>query len=221
MGKLIVIDGLDGSGKATQTKILTGILKSRGELVRHIEYPNYESKSSDLVKLYLNGEISRDPFSVNAYATTSFYACDHYIQYEIDWKHDYLANKTIVSNRYVSSNVIHQMVKLPKNKWDVFLNWLYDYEFDKLGLPKENKLIYLDVDPLISQKLIDNRYNNIDKKDIHEKNINYLLNCREAALYAAKLLNWNVIRCDNGSQIMSIEQISKQILKLIDIDEVN
>lgn len=219
MGRLIVIDGLDGSGKATQTKILADKLESQGEPVRHIEYPNYASKSSDLVKLYLNGEISVDPFDVNAYATTSFYACDHYIQYEIDWKHDYLANKMIISDRYVSSNAIHQMVKLPKNGWDAFLNWLYDYEFDKLGLPKENKLIYLDVDPIISQGLIDDRYKNADKKDIHEKNIDYLLNCRKAALYAAKHLNWSVIRCDNGSQIMSIEQISKEILRLV--NEVN
>lgn len=216
MGRLIVIDGLDGSGKATQTEILVNEFKSRGELVKHIEYPNYESHSSDLVKLYLNGEISKDPFSVNAYATTSFYACDHYIQYEINWKQDYLANKTIVSDRYVSSNAIHQMVKLPKNEWDFFLNWLYDYEFNKLGLPKENKLIYIDVDPLISQNLINSRYDNIDKRDIHEKNINYLLQCREAALYAAKLLKWEIVRCDNGSEIMPIEKISKQILKLVD-----
>lgn len=219
MGRLIVIDGLDGSGKATQTKILVDTLKARGELVKHIEYPNYGSKSSDLVKLYLNGDISKDPFDVNAYATTSFYACDHYIQYEIDWKHDYLSNKTIISDRYVSSNAIHQMVKLPKNKWDCFLSWLYDYEFNKLGLPKEDELIYLDVDPLISQNLINSRYSNIDKKDIHERNINYLLKCREAALYAAKFLNWNIIRCDDGSKIMSIEQISKKILNLV--DEVN
>lgn len=216
MGKLFVIDGLDGSGKATQAEILVDKLKSRGELVKHIEYPNYESHSSDLVKLYLNGGISKDPFDVNAYATTSFYACDHYIQYEIGWKQDYLANKIIVADRYVSSNAIHQMVKLPKNEWDSFLNWLYDYEFNKLGLPRENKLIYLDLDPLISQKLINIRYNNIDKRDIHEKNINYLLQCREAALYAAKILKWEIVRCDDGSEILSIEKISKKILKLID-----
>ena len=116
MGRLFVIDGLDGSGKATQAEILAQKLKSRGKLVKHIEYPNYESHSSDLVKLYLSGKISKDPFNVNAYATTSFYACDHYVQYEINWKHDYLANKTIISDRYVSSNAIHQMVKLPKNE---------------------------------------------------------------------------------------------------------
>lgn len=216
MGKLFVIDGLDGSGKATQAEILVNKFKSRGELVKHIEYPNYKSRSSDLVKLYLSGEISENPFNVNAYATTSFYACDHYIQYEINWKQDYLNNKTIVSDRYVSSNAIHQMVKLPKNEWEFFLDWLYDYEFNKLGLPRENKLIYLDVDPFISQKLMDSRYNNIDKRDIHEKNMNYLLKCREAALYAAKLLKWEVVRCDNGSEIMSIEKISKKILKLVD-----
>lgn len=216
MGRLFVIDGLDGSGKATQAEILVQKLKFRGKLVKHIEYPNYESHSSDLVKLYLSGKISKNPFNVNAYATTSFYACDHYIQYETNWKRDYLANTTIISDRYVSSNAIHQMVKLPKDKWDFFLNWLYDYEFNKLGLPKENKLIYLDVDPIISQNLIKSRYDDIDRRDIHEKNIDYLLQCREAALYAAKLLRWNVIRCDNGSEIMSIEKISKQILKLVD-----
>ena len=115
MKKLIVIDGLDGSGKATQAKILAKKLKKQGKFVRQIEYPRYESDSSALVRLYLDGKISENPFEVNAYASTSFYACDHYIGYKTDWERDYLDGKIVISDRYVSSNAIHQMAKLPKS----------------------------------------------------------------------------------------------------------
>ncbi|MDE5600845.1 MAG: deoxynucleoside kinase, partial [Oscillospiraceae bacterium] len=166
MKKLIVIDGLDGSGKATQTDLLTKKLTDVGKDIVKITYPNYENKSSALVKMYLNGEISDNPSDINAYAAASFYACDRYIGYQTEWKNDYLNGKIIIADRYVSSNAIHQMVKLPMHEWDDFLKWLYDYEFVKLGLPREDKLIYLDMDPLISQKLINSRYGKEDKKDI-------------------------------------------------------
>ena len=215
MKKLVVIDGLDGSGKATQAKILAKKLKKQGKFVRQMEYPRYESDSSALVRLYLDGKISENPFEVNAYASTSFYACDHYIGYKTDWERDYLEGKIIISDRYVSSNAIHQMVKLPKTEWDYFINWLYDYEFFKLGLPKETCLIYLDLDPIISQRLINTRCNESKKKDIHEKNLEYLIKCREAAIYSSKLMGWNVIKCDCEAGVLPVEKISQKIIKLI------
>ncbi|MDE5852957.1 MAG: deoxynucleoside kinase [Oscillospiraceae bacterium] len=215
MKKLIVIDGLDGSGKATQTDLLTKKLTDVGKDIVKITYPNYENESSALVKMYLNGEISDNPSDINAYAAASFYACDRYIGYQTEWKNDYLDGKIIIADRYVSSNAIHQMVKLPMHEWDDFLKWLYDYEFVKLGLPREDKLIYLDMDPLISQKLINSRYGKEDKKDIHEKNIKYLLNCQKAAHYAAKKLGWYILKCDDGECPLSIAKIEEKIYNLI------
>lgn len=215
MKKLIVIDGLDGSGKATQTDLLTKKLTNVGKDIVKITYPNYENESSVLVKMYLNGEISDNPSDINAYAAASFYACDRYIGYQTEWKNDYLDGKIIIADRYVSSNAIHQMVKLPMHEWDDFLKWLYDYEFVKLGLPREDKLIYLDMNPLISQKLINSRYGKEDKKDIHEKNIKYLLNCQKAAHYAAKKLGWYILKCDDGKCPLSIAKIEAEIYNLV------
>ncbi len=215
MKKLIVIDGLDGSGKATQTDLLKKKLTNVGKDIVKITYPNYENESSVLVKMYLNGEISDNPSDINAYAAASFYACDRYIGYQTEWKNDYLDGKIIIADRYVSSNAIHQMVKLPMHEWDDFLKWLYDYEFVKLGLPREDKLIYLDMNPLISQKLINSRYGKEDKKDIHEKNIKYLLNCQKAAHYAAKKLGWYILKCDDGKCPLSIAKIEAEIYNLV------
>ena len=212
MGKLIVLEGLDGSGKETQSKILEKSLIKKNFNVKRISYPNYAEESSSLVKLYLNGEIDKNPFNVNAFATTSFYACDHYITYKKSWEKEYLKDYIIVCDRYVSSNAVHQMSKLEKTKWNIFLDWLYDFEIEKLKLPKEDVLIYLDVDTKISEKLI--RKRNL-KRDIHEKNLKYLEKCKEAALYAAEKLNWEVIKCYEEDEILSIEEIAKKIYSLI------
>ena len=211
MGKLLVLEGLDGSGKETQSKILEQSLIKKGINVKRIEYPNYDDESSYLVKLYLSGKIYEDPMLVNAYASASFYACDHYISYEKNWKNFYLNDNFIISDRYVSSNIIYNLGKMKEDNWDNFLNWIYDYEFLKLGMPKENILIYLDVDPNISKNLIEKRGM---KKDIHEKNLSYLINCRKAALFAANKLGWHVVKCCGDEKILTIEKIAADIEKL-------
>lgn len=214
--KLIVIDGLDGSGKATQTELLRQALENQGIAVRKVSFPNYESPSSALVKMYLGGEFAQDAEEVNAYAASSFYAVDRYASYKMDWGKDYAAGTVILCDRYATSNLIHQMTKLPKEAWEGFVTWHADFEYDKLGLPRPNQVIYLDMDPDVSQKLMLARYaGNTSKKDIHEKDVAYLKHCRETALFAARHEGWKVIECSEGGQPLSIEAIHRQLLPIV------
>ena len=173
--KLIVIDGLDGSGKTTQLKIAQDYLEKQGYNVKTISFPDYNSESSALVKMYLNGEFSSDPNDVNAYAASSFYAVDRYASYIKYWKDDYNNGCVILAARYVSSNALHQMSKLEQTEWNDYLNWLYDYEYEKLSLPKADKIVFLDMPIEVSQRLLSLRYNGDEsKKDIHESHMSYL-----------------------------------------------
>ncbi len=215
-GKIIVIDGLDGSGKSTQFEIVRKNLERLGHSVKAISFPDYDSPSSALVKMYLAGEFSDNPDDVNAYAASSFYAVDRYASFRKCWKQDYDSGKIILAARYVSSNAIHQMVKLSENEYDDYLDWLYDYEHKKLGIPRADKVIFLDMPVEVSQKLLSKRYNGDEsRKDIHESDVEYLLKCRKSALYAAKKLNWNVIECSDGNIPYSVKSISDSIMKEI------
>lgn len=217
MGKLIVIDGLDGSGKTTQFELIQKILSDRGISVKAISFPEYDKPSSTLVKMYLGGEFSKNAEDVNAYASSSFYAVDRYASYKLYWEKDYLDNKLILASRYVSSNAIHQMVKLPEEEWEKYLEWLIDYEHIKMDIPKADKIIFLDMPIEISQKLLSQRYNGDEnKKDIHESNVEYLHRCRKSALFAAEKLGWSVVTCNDGENPLPTEEISKKIMKIID-----
>lgn len=209
---LIVIDGLDGSGKSTQFELIQKELADKDIIFKAISFPDYEQPSSTLVKMYLSGEFSKNAGDVNAYAASSFYAVDRYASYKLFWEQNYQNGDLILASRYVSSNAIHQMVKLPQNEWDKYLIWLEDYEFSKLGLPKADKVIFLDMPIEVSQKLLTKRYNGDEnKKDIHEANIEYLKKCRVSALYAAQKLDWTVIECSYDQEPLSIENIFKKI----------
>lgn len=215
-GKLIVIDGLDGCGKSTQTEAVFKKLKSKNDKVMLTSYPDYESDSSALVRMYLNGKLSKDPEDINAYAASSFYAVDRYASFKMHWEKEYHDGYTIIASRYTTSNAIHQMGKLLKNEWDQFLDWLYDYEYNKLGLPKPDKVIFLDMDRDVADNLIKKRYNGDEsKKDIHEQNIKYLEKCRESALYTAKKDGWTVINCSDEKNPYPVEDITKSILSEI------
>ncbi|MBQ8727071.1 MAG: deoxynucleoside kinase [Oscillospiraceae bacterium] len=217
MGKLIVIDGLDGSGKTTQFELIQKILSDRGISVKAISFPEYDKPSSTLVKMYLGGEFSKNAEDVNAYASSSFYAVDRYASYKLYWEKDYLDDKLILASRYVSSNAIHQMVKLPEEEWEKYLEWLIDYEHIKMDIPKADKIIFLDMPIEISQKLLSQRYNGDEnKKDIHESNVEYLHRCRKSALFAAEKLGWSVVTCNGGENPLPTEEISKKIMKIID-----
>ena len=217
MGKLIVVDGLDGSGKSTQTELLAEKLRVLGKKVKLISFPDYNEKSSELVKMYLNGEFSETADGVNAYAASTFYAVDRYASYKKFWESNFLGDEIIIASRYVSSNILHQMPKLPKTEWGNFIHWLDDFEYNKLGLPKPDAVIYLDMPRDVADSLILSRYNGDErKKDIHENNIPYLKSCEQSALYAAKTQNWIVIKCSDRSLALSIDEINKTLLDTVE-----
>lgn len=216
MGKLIVIEGLDGSGKATQANILYEKLKNSGKDVLKVTFPDYESDSSALVKMYLSGEFSQNPDDVNAYAASSFYAVDRYASYMKKWKDFYQKGGIVIADRYTTSNGVHQCSKLDSSKWEDFINWLYDFEYNKIGIPKPDMVIYLDMSLEVSQKLISKRYSGDDsKKDIHEKNKDYLLKSRKAAQFCTEYDKWIKISCDDTVNPHSIESISEDILRKV------
>lgn len=146
--KLIVIEGLDGSGKATQTAILAQQLQKRGIPVKTVSFPDYEKPWSCLVRMYLDGEFGSRPEDVSAYAASSFFAMDRFASYRTGWQKDYEAGTVILCDRYVGSNAIHQSVKLPREEWSGFLDWLFDFEYKKLGLPQPSATVYLKSTPI-------------------------------------------------------------------------
>ncbi len=215
-GKLIVIEGLDGSGKATQAQKLFEKLKEQEKQVIKVSFPDYNSNSSALVKMYLNGEFGSDPNQVNPYAASSFYAIDRFASYTKNWKKFYLNGGTVIADRYTTSNAIHQCAKLPEEHWNDFINWLFHYEYELLGIPEPYRTLYLRVDPEISQKLITKRYQGDEnKKDIHESDPAYLRRSREAADYCAKKLGWTLIECVKNGSIRSIDDIAADIFNAI------
>lgn len=213
--KLIVIEGLDGCGKETQANLLCKKLEENFINFCKVSFPNYNSSSSELIKMYLNCEFGNDPNMVNAYAATSFFAVDRYASYIKSWKYKYLNGELIISDRYTTSNAIYQMAKLERSQWDYYLNWMQDYEYEKLDLPKPNTTIYLDMPIEISQGFMSKRYNGDEsKKDLHESNKEFLSNCREAAIYTSNKLNWAIIKCFDNGKPRTIESIHSDIIKV-------
>lgn len=213
MGKFIAIDGLDGSGKGTQSEKLVEYLRAQGKRVRVLSFPMYENESSAFVKMYLDGKLGDKPSDTNAYTASMFFACDRYISYATDWKKDILDKDTIVvANRYTSANAVHQLSKLPKEEWESFLNWLWDFEFTKLGLPKPDMVIYLELPPVLSLSLVKSRSQTTGQKmDIHEKDTEYMAHCYDAALYSCDELGWERIKCYEGDKIRTIDDIFSEI----------
>ncbi|MDD6276832.1 MAG: deoxynucleoside kinase [Clostridia bacterium] len=213
-GKLIVIEGLDGSGKSTQIKLLEE--KLRDKSVHRIKLPDYDSPSSSLVKMYLGGEFGKNPEDVNAYAASAFFAVDRYANYKTKWKSYYDRGDIILSDRYTTSNAYHQAMKLSKDEWKSYFSWLEDFEYNLMGVPKPDAVIYLDMPIDISQRMLSSRYEGDEKKkDIHESNTEYLKGCREAALVAAQEMGWSVIKCDKCGEPRAIENIGDEIYSIV------
>ena len=215
---LLVLEGLDGSGKATQSETLYLKLKELKRYVHKISFPNYESRSSDLIKTYLNSETSKKERKENVYAISSLFASDRYLSYVNSWKKFYKNGYLIIADRYTTSNAIYQLSGIRKDKWDDYLTWLEDYEYCKLELPRPSLVIYLDVPIEISQELMLKRYNGDEnKKDIYERDVERLKRCKESAKYVAEKYNWQVVNCvdKNTGKIKSVDEIHEIIFNLV------
>lgn len=216
MSKLIIMEGLDGCGKSTQTALLEDYLKNQDIKYKMIKLPDYDSPSSTLVNMYLGGEFGKSADDVNAYAAGAFYAVDRFASFKLNWKKDYDNGTLILADRYATSNSIYQMEKIDKSEWDEYLDWSADFEYNKIGIPKPDLVIYLDMPVEISQKLMTSRYNGDEgKKDVHEANVEFLNNCRKSALYAANKQDWKVVKCSDGENPLSIEEIHNQIIEIV------
>ena len=214
MGKLIVIEGTDGSGKSTQFKKLTQRLEAEGKAFRQLEFPQYSEPSSALIKMYLGGEFGHKPSDVNAYAASAFYAVDRYASYKKVWGEWYENGGLVVTGRYTTSNAVHQASKEPEEKQPDFLQWLYTFEYDQLGLPAPDLVIYLDVPTDFTEKMMRRREADTNTSaDIHEQDLEYLSTCRRTGKAAAKFYNWTVIQCVEKDEMRSIDDIHEEIYR--------
>ena len=216
MGKIIVIEGTDGSGKSTQFRLLTQRLQQEGTEFKTLVFPQYSEPSSALIRMYLGGEFGTDPSDVNAYAASAFYAVDRYASFKKDWGKWYEEGGLIVSDRYTTSNAVHQASKEPGEKQGEFLKWLYEFEYDRLGLPSPDLVIYLDVPTAFTEQMMRHREQETNTKaDIHEQNTQYLATCRETGRTAANFYGWSVIQCVQDGNMRSIEDIHQEIYGLV------
>ena len=212
MGKLIVIEGTDGSGKSTQFRLMSEHLQRDGVTFKHLVFPRYSEESSALIRMYLGGEFGKKPTDVNAYAASSFYAVDRYASYKMDWGQWYEDGGLVLSDRYTTSNAVHQASKEQGENREKFLSWLYDFEYNKLGLPRPDLVIYLDVPTDYTEKLLRHREQDTNTKaDIHEKDMKYLATCRQSGRSAAQYYGWKVIQCVKDGAMRTMEDIHDEI----------
>jgi dTMP kinase len=216
-GKLIVFEGLDGSGKDTQANLSYKKLVKKNIKVLTVSFPDYNEPSSILVKMYLNAEFGEKPTDVNAFAASSFYAVDRFVSFNKIWKKKYENGYIILADRYTTSNAIYQLSKLEKKDWNYYLEWLCDYEYNKLMLPRPNLTLYLDVPIEVSQSLMLKRYNGkLSKRDMHEENLQFLKLCQEAAFFSGEKLGWKFINCCRKTgDLKTINEINYEILEKI------
>ncbi len=215
-GKLIVIEGIDGSGKSTQYKKLCERLEREGLDFRKIVFPRYDEDSSALIREYLRGGFGNKPDDVNAYAASTFFAVDRFASFKTDWGEYYNSGGIILSDRYTTSNACHQGSKLLPDERREFLNWLYDFEFRLLGLPAPSLVIYLNIDIDVSRRQMDERQNATNTTaDIHERDFEYLSASLDAGRFAADIYGWKLIDCVVDGKMRSIEDIHEEIYSTV------
>lgn len=212
MGKLIVIEGTDGSGKSTQFRLMSEHLEQDSIPFKRLVFPRYSEESSALIRMYLGGQFGTRPSDVNAYAASAFYAVDRYASYKMDWGKWYEEGGLVLSDRYTTSNAVHQASKETGARREVFLQWLYDFEYDKMGLPRPDLTIYLDVPTDYTEKLLRHREQDTNTQaDIHEKDMQYLATCRACGRAAADYYGWTVIQCVRDGAMRTIQDIHREI----------
>ena len=216
MGKLIVIEGTDGSGKSTQFRLLTEHLSQDRIAFEQQVFPQYSQPSSALIKMYLGGEFGSHPADVNAYAASTFYAVDRYASYKKVWGKWYEQGGLVVSDRYTTSNAVHQTSKEPEEKRKDFLKWLYELEYDHMGLPRPDLVLYLDVPTDFTEMLLRSREAATGTHaDIHEQDEAYLKSCRDAAREIVRDCGWTVIRCARDDEPRTVEDIHDEVYRTV------
>lgn len=215
-GKLIVLEGIDGSGKATQSALLEKALEEQGEKVMHISFPDYDSDSSALVKMYLKGDFGKDPSAVNPYAASLFYAVDRFASYRMKWKDFYEQGGIVIADRYTTSNMVHQMTKHddPADR-EAFLTWLEKTEYEELELPRPDQVILLDIPLAISENLVKERAKQGGSMDIHEQHIDYLRKCHAAYQELVTRYGWTKIACAKDGILRSVEDIYQDVMAAV------
>ena len=216
-GKLIVLEGTDGSGKSTQFKLLCSRLEAEGRPFQRLVFPQYQQPSSALIRMYLGGEFGSHPSDVNPYAASAFYAVDRYASWKKVWGEWYEGGGLVLSDRYTTSNAVHQTCKLPEAEWEGFIRWLFDFECGKLGLPLPDRVLYLDMPTEKALELLRRREADTHTHgDIHEVDGDYLALCRRTALWAAETLGWKRVPCvDAAGALRSPEDLHEEIWSLV------
>lgn len=215
-GKLIVFEGTDGSGKATQAGMLGIKLKEQGVPFQEIDFPRYGNPFAEPARLYLDGALGKKPGDVSAYAASTLYAVDRYASYKQDWGAAYEAGMLILANRYTTSNAVHQASKLQPAEREEFLDWLFDLEYCRLGLPEPDLVLYLDLPTELSEQMLRQREHSTGvKADIHEQDDTYLRNCRMNARQVARDLGWAMVNCARDGQIRSVQDIHSEVWRKV------
>ena len=214
-GKLIVIEGVDASGKQTQTALLYEYVKSLTDRAIKIEFPDYESPSSAVIKMYLNGDFGKDANSVNPFAASTFFAVDRFASFKTKWEKLYNDGYIIIADRYVTANMLYQASKIEGREAKLeFIEWIKDLEYGKFALPRPDLSIFLDVKPEISFELMNkrkNKYTGKDELDIHENNRDFLIKTYENAKFVAEACGFTVIDCVKDGALKTIEEIHADI----------
>lgn len=219
MSKLIAIEGLDGSGKETQTGLLRSALEARGLNVGSVSFPRYGQPSAKPVEQYLSGGYGEHASDVNAYAASSLFAVDRLASFLSEWCDEYETNDFFIADRYTTSNAIHQLSKLPNEEWECFTDWLFDFEFGKLGLPEPSRVVYLRLDLATSQKLLEQRYGgDASKRDVHERDLGYLERSRVAADWCARRFGWITVECASNDSLRAREDVHREIMSKLGFD---
>ena len=215
-GRLIVFEGTDGAGKATQARRLSRRLEKEGVSFREIDFPRYGNPFAEPAKLYLEGRLGERPGDVSACAASVLYAVDRYASYKEDWGAAYEAGELILANRYTTSNAVHQASKLERAEREAFLSWLFDLEYRRLELPEPDLVVYLDLPVELTERLLRARRERTHTQaDIHEQDEAYLRSCRENAREIARDLGWRRIDCSRNGDLRTPEDIHREVWELV------